>query len=363
MLKKGVKMSEYIALYLPQFQPNPYNDKWYGKGFTEWTNVAKAKPLYRGHYQPHVPADLGFYDLRVKETRREQAKLAEEYGITAFCYWTYWFGAGKQILENTIWDVFHDEEIRLPFCLAWANHSWEKKQWDKNGSNELLVEQQYLGEKDYVDFFYNYLNLFKDERYYKVDGKLFFIIYNPLGSPEIMKFIKTWRELAKKESLGDFYFVGKDMSAQNIEQIKKVGCDAVFNDNTLNIHHELPLHTKVRLYIDRKYLSRPTVFKYKDAIQYMITPTEKREDVIPVVAPNWDHSPRSGKNGLILDSCEPKYFLDLLKKAIETVDKKNQGHQQIIIKSWNEWGEGNHLEPDLKYGRGYLEAVRDSLNI
>ena len=356
-------MTEYIALYLPQFQPNPENDVWYGKGFTEWTNVAKAKPLYHGHYQPHIPADLGFYDLRVKETRRAQAEMAQNYGITAFCYWTYWFGAGKQLLENTIWDVFNDKEINLPFCLAWANHSWEKKQWDKNGNNELLVEQKYLGVEDYTDFFYNYLPLFKDNRYYKVDGKLFFIIYSPLASPEIKIFIQTWRDLAVKEKLDGFYFVGKDMSAQNIDKIKQLGCDAIFDDNTLNIHHELPIYEKIRLYFDRKYLKRPTVFKYKNAIRYMITEAEKREDVIPVVAPNWDHSPRSGNKGLILDSCEPKYFYELLKTTMSILKNKSESHRQVIIKSWNEWGEGNHVEPDLKYKHGYLEAIKQSLYI
>ena len=354
-------MTEYIALYLPQFQPNPDNDKWYGKGFTEWTNVAKAKPLYRGHYQPHIPSDLGFYDLRVRETRLEQAKMAQKYGITAFCYWTYWFGGGKQLLENTIWDVFKDKEITLPFCLAWANHSWEKKQWDKNGSNELLVEQKYLGEKDYTEFFYNYLKLFQDERYYRVDGKLFFIIYSPLASQEIEVFINTWRKLAKKESIGDFYFVGKDMSARNIDRIKGIGCDAIFDDNTLNIHHKLSLYNKIRLYIGRKFLGIPTVFKYKKAIEYMITEDEEREDVIPVVAPNWDHSPRSGKNGLILDSCEPKYFLELLMKTNRVLEGKSKTHRQVIVKSWNEWGEGNHMEPDLKYKCGYLEAISHSI--
>lgn len=354
-------MIEYIALYLPQFQPNDDNDRWYGKGFTEWTNVAKAKKLYKGHYQPHIPADLGFYDLRVKETRQAQAKMAQDYGISAFCYWTYWFGGGKQLLEKTIWDVYNDKEITLPFCLAWANHSWEKKQWDKNGSNELLVEQKYLGEKDYTEFFYNYLPVFKDERYYKVDGKLFFIIYSPLENEEIKNFINVWRKLAIKENLSDFYFVGKDMSARNIDNIKNVGCDAVFDDNTLNIHHELSMPTKIRLYIDRKIFKRPTIFKYKDAIEYMITEDEKREDVIPVVAPNWDHSPRSGNNGFILDSCEPKFFSRLLKKASDAVSGKPESKKQVIIKSWNEWGEGNHMEPDLKYGHGYLEAVKKSL--
>lgn len=351
-------MAEYIALYLPQFHPIPENDAWYGKGFTEWTNVAKARPLYRNHYQPRVPADLGFYDLRLKEVRRAQAKMAEEYGVSAFCYWTYWFEKGKQVLEKPLWEVYHDNEIALPFCIAWANHSWEKKQWDKNGNNQILMEQKYLGIEDYTAFFYNYLPIFKDKRYYKVDGKLFFIIYSPLANEEIKTFIFTWRQLAKKEQLPDFYFVGKTMSGVNIDKILAVGCDAVFDDNTLNIHHELNMFNKIKLMLGRKVLKRPSVFKYKDAIKYMITANEKREDVIPVIAPNWDHSPRSGSNALILDDARPEYFGKLLARVQNVLQDKDPNKRQVLIKSWNEWGEGNYMEPDLKYGKGYLEILK-----
>ncbi|MGT2686379.1 glycosyltransferase WbsX family protein [Streptococcus porcinus] len=354
-------MVEYIAFYLPQFHPVPENDKWYGKGFTEWMNVAKAKPLYLNHYQPHVPADLGFYDLRVKETRQEQARLAKDYGLSAFCYWNYWFGDGVELLQNPIREVYNDKEIDFPFCLGWANHSWEKKQWDKKGSNELLVEQKYLGVEDYKKYFYTYLDIFKDERYYKVEDKLFFVIYSPLADEEIVSFINTWRDLAKKEGLSDFYFVGKDMSGINKDKILSIGVNAVFEDNTLNIHHELNFASKILQLIKRKVFRRPTVFKYKEAIKYMIDESAKDENVIPVVAPNWDHSPRSGNNAMILDDAKPKYFAKLLKETVKTVNPKPKSKQQVIIKSWNEWGEGNHLEPDLKYGRGYLEAVKKSI--
>ena len=356
-------MAKMIALYLPQYHPIPENDEWYGKGFTEWTNLAKAKPLFPGHYQPHVPADLGFYDLRLKEVRREQAKMAEDYGIDAFCYWNYWFGNKKQLLEMPIWEVYKDKEIRLPFCLAWANHSWEKKMWDKNGNNTLLMEQKYLGEEDYKDYFYTMLPLFKDERYFKVGKKLLFFIYNPLEFDEVSQFISLWKKLAKDEGLDGFYFVGKDSACRNKEEIINLGFDAVYDDNTFNIHHELPLLKKVFLYVKREIFHLPTVFKYKDAINYMVTKDAYQEDVIPCIAPNWDHSPRSGRNAIILDECEPKYFKKVVKKAIEAVSNKSEDKQLIVIKSWNEWGEGNHLEPDLKYGRGYLEALKEAKNI
>ena len=354
-------MAELIAFYLPQYHPIKENNEWYGKGFTEWTNVAKAKPLFPGHYQPHIPSDLGFYDLRVQETRREQARLAQEYGVSAFCYWNYWFGNGRELLEKPLWDVYNDTEITLPFCMAWANHSWEKKQWDKSGNNQMLMEQLYLGEQDYKDYFYKYLPIFKDKRYYKVDGKLFFIIYSPLASPEIKNFILVWRRLAKKENIPDFYFVGKDMSYRNRQSIIDIGCDAVFEDNTLDIHHNLNMVKKISLYYKRKVLKRPTVFQYKDAIKYMVSDEAKRFDTIPVIAPNWDHSPRSGANAMILDNCEPRYFGRLLRQTMKIIGDKPSNLQQIIVKSWNEWGEGNYLEPDLKYGKGYLEEIKKSM--
>ncbi|SCY72597.1 glycosyltransferase WbsX family protein [Butyrivibrio sp. INlla14] len=349
-----------VALYLPQYHPTEINDKWYGKGFTEWTNVASAKPLFKGHYEPHIPADLGFYDLRLPEVRREQARLAQEYGVEAFCYWTYWFGNGETALDMPIWEVYKDKSITLPFCLGWGNHSWEKKTWDNNAKNELIVEQKYLGEGDYSKFFYTMLPLFKDERYFRVNNKCFFIIYEPLdNAKEISAFITKWRELATKEGIGDFFFVGKDFDSRDKDKILSVGFDAIYNDDVFNIHHKLSLLKKVLLKFQREVLRHPTVFKYKDALKYMITDDCKNDNVIPTVAPNWDHSPRSGANAIILEDCQPKYFKKVLEIAKETVEHKDSEKQLVIVKSWNEWGEGNHLEPDRKYGRGYLEAIRD----
>lgn len=351
-------MARFITFYLPQYHPVKENDEWYGKGFTEWTNVAKAKQLYKGHYQPHVPADLGFYDLRIPEVRREQAKMAQEYGIEAFCYWNYWFGNGKQLLEMPIWEVYKDKQITLPFCLAWANHSWEKKMWDKKGNNQMLMEQKYLGIEDYKNYFYTMLPLFKDERYFKVNGKLFFIIYNPLESEQIKVFVDLWRSLADKEGLEGFYFVGKDFDGRFRKQILDIGLDAVYEDNVLNIHHHLSTIKKGMLFLQRKILKMPTVFNYKDAINYMVSENAKRKEVIPVIAPNWDHSPRSANNAMILHDCKPEYFKRLIEKAVDAVKDKDKEEQIILIKAWNEWGEGNHLEPDLKYGKGYLDAVK-----
>ncbi len=351
-------MAKFIAFYLPQFHPVPENDKWYGKGFTEWTNVAKGKPLFRGHYQPHIPADLGFYDLRLRDTIVAQTELAKEYGVDGFCYWHYWFGNGRRLLEKPFQALVADKTIDFPFSLAWANETWEKKLWDKNKKNEIIAEQLYPGKQDYIDHFYALLDAFSDKRYIRVDGKLFFIVYRPLSCPDIDVFIKTWRELAEKEGLGGFYFVAKDFDCRDKEQLLSFGFDAIYNDTVLNIHHKLSMINKLRLKIQRDIFGMPTTFKYKDAIKYMVTKDDYEDNIFPLIAPNWDHSPRSGRKSLILTDCNPDIFGQVVNDAIKAIKGKSSEQQIVMIRAWNEWGEGNHLEPDLKYGRGYLEQLK-----
>lgn len=355
-------MVKTIAFYLPQYHPIPENDIWYGKGFTEWTNVVKAKPLFKGHYQPHIPADLGFYDLRLAETKRAQAKMAEAYGVSAFCYWYYWFGNGKQLLERPIWEMHEDKEITLPFCIAWANAVWKNKMWDSQGNNKILMEQKYLGKEDYSKFFYTVLPLLKDKRYYRIEGKLLFLIHQPMDCPDTDVFIETWRDLGKKEGVGDFFFLGETWIEKSKHEILQMGMDGIYNNAIGGYHHNLPLLQKIKLYIEREYLKMPTVFRYKDAIKNMVSEDARDERVFPVVAPNWDHSPRTGRKSIIYNECEPNYFYKLLVNTCELIKNKPEEKQIIFIKSWNEWGEGNHLEPDLKYGKGYLKALKRAVD-
>ena len=351
-------MAKVIALYLPQFHPIPENDKWYGKGFTEWTNVVKGKPLFPGHYQPHIPADLGFYDLRMKETIIAQTNLAKEYGVDGFCYWHYWFGNGRRLLKKPFQDFLADKSIDFQFSLAWANETWEKKLWDKSKKNEIIVKQEYPGEKDYTNHFYAMLEAFRDKRYIRISDKLMFYIYKPMNCPDMKLFIDIWRRLAERESLGGFYFIANDCDCRNKVELFKMGFDAICNDNVLNIHHELNKLTKGRLWFQRQVLQMPTVFKYKKAIDYMITSDDYDNNIIPMVAPNWDHSPRSGRKSIILADAKPEYFEKLLLKAFDAIKEKPADNQIIVVRAWNEWGEGNHLEPDLKYGLGYLESLK-----
>ena len=191
-----MKKARVIAFYLPQFHPIPENDKYWGKGFTEWTNVAKARPLFKGHYQPHIPADLGFYDLRLPEIREQQAELASEAGIEGFCYWHYWFGNGKQLLERPFNEVVASGKPNFPFCLAWANHDWTTATWKKGMKGGMIAEQLYLGKEDHIQHFNTLLPAFKDERYIRVDGKLLFLIYDPYRFEHVEEFIETWHKLA-----------------------------------------------------------------------------------------------------------------------------------------------------------------------
>ena len=268
---------QIIAFYLPQFHRTKENDEWWGKGFTEWTNVAMAKPLFRGHYQPKIPTELGFYDLRFSENREAQAILAQKAGISAFCYWHYWFGNGKKLLNMPFEEVVRLKKPDMPFCLAWANHSWYKKSWKTNKSNfelprgsKLLVEQTYPGIEDIDAHFYYLLDAFRDKRYYKIDGRLLFVIYAPLKMIDWQLFRDRWQELAQKEGLSGFYFVGHTMEQEFIEDIKNMGYDAVnFSTHHQAFPHKEPakgiLHYLTAL--KNSISLKPKVVEYEKAIE------------------------------------------------------------------------------------------------
>ena len=220
-----------IAFYLPQYYPTPHNDEWWGKGFTEWTNVARAKKLFPGHYQPKIPADLGFYDLRLPEIREQQAQLAREAGIEGFCYYEYWFGDGHEELELPFSEVVDSGKPNFPFCLCWANESWKKKSWSKDGAvfdSKLLAEQTYPGEQDIVNHFNARLKAFKDQRYMKYEGRLIYMIYRPLDYPGVQTFMDTWQRLAKENGLPGFYFLGFEFLPElHGAEILQKGFDAI----------------------------------------------------------------------------------------------------------------------------------------
>jgi len=383
------KKARVIAFYLPQFHPIPENDAWWGKGFTEWTNVGKAKPLFRGHYQPRVPADLGYYDLRYTEAREEQAKLAQEAGIEGFAYWHYWFGRGKQLLERPFNEVLKSGKPDFPFCLAWANHSWSNSTWNKDFSKKdgstMLVEQQYIGIKDYTEHFYSVLDAFKDKRYICVDGKPIFIIYNPYDS-NIPEFINTWRSLAKKNELKGIHFVGITYNAtfrkingdnkrklmfkltndvaERYNNTLKIGFDAVCSSG--RVRAEILCKGLFNIYLKFLLLK---LFNYKSIAIYdqkkinknFYADEDRWMNVYPTLVPRWDRSPRAGKDASIYINSTPEVFKSNIENVVDLIKTKEEEYKLVFLASWNEWAEGNYIEPDLKYGKGFLNALKDVL--
>lgn len=354
--------AKYIAYYLPQFHPIPENDKWWGKGFTEWTNVGKAKKLFRNHYQPRIPADLGYYDLRLPQTRVQQAKLAKEAGIDAFCYWHYYFGNGKRLLNSPLDEVIMSDTPDFPFCLAWANHQWHNKTWTTSYKNqkfsEILVEQKYPGVKDMELHFYTMLHAFKDKRYYKIDDRLVFVFFKPLEIPDLNVYISKWNSLAKKEGLPGFYFIAHSFKQEEIPLLKNFNLDAI----NLALHHN-PFDTsmafwhKLKRYIRIHYFKRPEIVSYRKAIRKMISPVFKQDNIFPTVIPNWDHTPRSGYFGRLFHNSTPELFERHVDQILNEIKNKKTNKKIVFIKSWNEWAEGNYIEPDQRYGKAYLNVI------
>lgn len=355
-----------IAFYLPQYHPTPNNDKWWGKGFTEWTNVAKAKKLYPGHYQPKIPADLGFYDLRIPEIRENQAKLAQEAGVHGFCYYHYWFSAGHEELDLPFKEVVASKSPNFPFCLCWANESWYSKFWNKDGSadKKLLAEQKYLGEKDNEKHFYSLIDAFKDSRYIRVEGKLLFLIYQPLTFKDFKNFKKQWNKLAIKNGLPEFFFVGQVFHPWLIDEVRNRGFDGINHCHRLDNYYRDNKSTVLWgrcINFLKRFIKFPYVISYKKAISKAIFPEDYQEDVFPTMMPNWDHTPRSSSGGSVLHNATPELFERHAKNLLATTKNKLQEHRIVFLKSWNEWGEGNYMEPDLKYGKGYIHALKKAL--
>jgi len=350
-----------IAYYLPQYHPIPENDRWWGKGFTEWINVAKAKPLFKDHYQPHIPADLGFYDLRVPETRQAQAELAQQHGIEGFCYWHYWLGGGKLLLERPFEEVLMSGEPKFPFCLGWANHSWTGIKF--GAPKRTLIEQIYPGMHDHEAHFYYLLEAFSDSRYITVDGKPLFLIFRPQEIPDSKRVMDYWRELALKEGLKGLHIVGADIEITSPLSLV-FGCDAAFyNRHRLIGEVRFRKISFIRNFQDkyRSLFMKPLVYKYQKAMKYFINPGECDLNEYSTIVTNWDSTPRLGWHGLVLHEATPDVFRTHVKQVLFKVIHKPYENRIIFVKSWNEWAEGNHLEPDQKYGKVYLEVLKDEI--
>jgi hypothetical protein len=378
-----------IAYYLPQYHPIPENDAVWGKGFTEWTNVAKAKPLFKGHYQPRIPADLGFYDLRLPEVRQQQADMARDAGVEGFCYWHYWFGNGKMLLQRPFEEVLQSGQPDFPFCLCWANHSWTTKTWTKlkdAPAEQMIAEQTYPGVDDYIAHFNYCLPAFRDKRYITVDGRPLFGVFDPFLFPDMRRFIETWREQARLNGLPDIYFYAITHSAWTLRYDEngalvrcmpnvKSSADAFrnilqFGFDALNSNGQRRaemLYTNRSWDMARKVLNKylpflpGQYFDYKRVVKNMFAPEDAWENIFPTVYPQWDRSPRQGKADSIYVDSTPEAFQQHLETAVNLVAQKQPEHRILFLKSWNEWAEGNYVEPDLRFGHRYLDAIKNAI--
>jgi lipopolysaccharide biosynthesis protein len=352
-----------IAFYLPQYHPIPDNDAWWGKGFTDWANVAKAEPLFPGHYQPHLPADLGFYDLRLAEARKVQAELAREYGIYGFCYYHYWFN-GRRLLERPLNEVLASGEPDFPFCLCWANENWTRR-WDGQ-DHAVLVGQDYSEEDDRAHIRW-LVEAFRDPRYIRVRGRPLFLVYRTNRLPSPRRTTAIWREEAKRAGVGELFLGRVESFPDEHNDPTALGFDAAvdFQPDWGNLGEPLRrgpgwrLGRKLRL-ADRAYADN-YIFDYARVVRRMMQRPLTPYPRFPCVMPSWDNAARRKTDARIFINSTPDAYRVWLESALAGVVDRDEEERIVFINAWNEWAEGNHLEPDLRHGRQYLEATRQAL--
>jgi hypothetical protein len=367
---RGQSPARLIAFYLPQFHPVPENDAFWGKGFTEWSNVKKAEKLFPGHLQPRRPGPLGYYDLRDPGIRAAQADLARNAGIEGFCYWHYWFGAGRTILDRPFNEVLASGQPAFPFCLAWANESWTGI-WH-GAPHRILIEQTYPGPADQEGHFRTLLPAFRDPRYLTVDGCPIFLIYRPESLPDTFAFAAQWRRLAENAGLPGLHLIGmsNDFSAPCLTPF-----DAIMPYGPRDF---LAGASRPRLLnrLGRRFLSGPTAqrlaakiplpwlptrYDYADLARSAVNDLPRTKKFIPCLLAGWDNTPRAGRAGIVLENFSPALFRTCLQKALTHVAAYPPAEKLIFIKAWNEWAEGNFLEPDEYFGTALLDTVRETM--
>lgn len=364
-----------IAFYLPQFHAIPENDKAWGEGFTEWTNVKKAVPIYKGQYQPRVPLNNNYYNLLDSEVMQQQAELAKKYNLYGFCYYHYYFKGGKKLLEKPLERMLNDKKINIPFCLSWANEPWTKR-WD-GGSSEVIVEQDYGVEDDWERHFQYLLPFFVDERYIKdKDGRCIFVIYKPDEIPRCEEMLILWNKLAEENGLKKIKFLvqfpTEDMVKGNISNLF---------EGTIEFE---PAYTVMDMVGTRKKMIKFLIknpiegikiiankfknqirhttgwhYPYDLIVKYSLS-RKTRSNTYPGAFTDWDNTARRGKDAVYYKGSSPEKFKFYLEKRIEK-NKQEYEKEFLFINAWNEWGEGAHLEPDERYKYQYLEALRDTI--
>jgi lipopolysaccharide biosynthesis protein len=348
-----------VATYLPQFHPIPENDRWWGEGFTEWSNVTRAVRLFGGHRQPRIPGSLGFYDLRLPDTRCRQAEMALAHGIEAFCYWHYWF-QGTRLLGRPFDEVLRTGEPNFPFCLAWANEPWTRT-W--LGQGEVLMAQRYSAEDDLAHARW-LLPSWADPRWLRVDGRPVFIIYCPNDLPEPRRTTDVLRDQAVRAGLPEPLLLGMN-AKDKLRDFRTIGFDATIDFrpqlsdlpfSTVSGPRKGKLRRNLRL---RVWDPRLRVYGAEEALGLMDRRRGRLDHpVIPCVFSGWDNSPRRGRQGTIVVGYTPERFAGSLAEAVALVADQPADQRLVFVNGWNEWAEGNYLEPDTDEGTARLSALR-----
>jgi hypothetical protein len=355
-----------VAFYLPQFHPIPENDAWWGKGFTEWTNVTRAKPLFSGHFQPRQPGQLGFYDLSNAETRAAQAEMARSHGIEGFCYWHYWF-EGSRLLERPFDEVLTSGEPNFPFCLAWANHDWSRA-W-MGDTKDVLVKQSYSSQDDQRHARW-LVRAFSDRRYLRIGDRPIFVIYQPHSLPNPQVTTGTFRNECVRQGLPEPYLVGIN-NAGSAADARTLGFDETLihqpylwalpgaGDGGSRarrflrcLRHRLPRNLR-----HRTFSPCLKVYDYSEALRLMAE-REVNYPHIPCLFVGWDNTARRGRDAIIVLNATPEKFEAALRDVVKLVSHKPFEQRLVFLNAWNEWAEGMYLEPDQRWGASFLEAVR-----
>jgi GT2 family glycosyltransferase len=344
-----------IAFYLPQFHPIPENDRWWGKGFTEWTNVSKGRPNFVGHYQPHLPADLGFYDLRAEEVMVQQAELAKRYGIYGFCYFYYWF-AGKRLLDFPLERILKTDKPNIPFCLCWANENWTRK-WDGR-EQEVLIAQEHSDEDDRA-VICDLMRYMRHRNYIRIHGRPLLIVYRITLFPNIKRTVQIWRDQCLKDGLGEIYLVMAESFEHSLvsEHPSQYGFDASVEFPPHGMHAPMSPPGAI---LNPEFTG--VIHDYREIILDCLQKEIPGYVRFRSVVPSWDNTPRRQNDPVMFENTSPEAYQALLEAILDQVHEQNFGEERIVfINAWNEWGEGNHIEPDRRYGHGFLEASRNAL--
>jgi glycosyltransferase involved in cell wall biosynthesis len=343
-----------IAFYLPQFHPIPENDEWWGKGFTEWTNVTKATPQYEGHYQPHLPGELGFYDLRILEVMQRQVELAKLYGIEGFCFYFYWF-AGKRLLEQPLLQWLDNvEAANLPFCLCWANENWSRR-WD-GLDTEILIGQQHSAEDD-LQFIAYVAKYMRDTRYIRVDGKPMLLVYRPSLLPDPKATAERWRNWCRQNGLGEIHLVLTQ--SFDMGDPEEYGFDAAVEFPPNNMAP--PDITERLTKLNPKFAGR--ILDYDFYVERSEAFPQRPYKIYRGAFPSWDNEARRASGGASFYGAHPEKFFRMMRNAVEEMIRASPDPdgRLLFINAWNEWAEGCHLEPDRRYGYAWLNAARRAL--